>query len=79
MSIVLAVEDSFKNKNQIQEGTTCGCYHCFYIFNGKDIIHWVDGMETTCCPFCGVDSVLPGVTDLETLTAANKMWFNFKG
>jgi hypothetical protein len=36
-------------------------------FAATDIIAWVDDDTTALCPLCGIDAVLPGITDAETL------------
>lgn len=45
----------------------CGCFCCLQTYAADEVIDWVDDGETPLCPFCGVDAVLPGVTDLATL------------
>jgi hypothetical protein len=45
----------------------CGCFCCLQTFAAEEVIDWIDDGETPLCPFCGVDAVLLGVTDLATL------------
>ncbi len=45
----------------------CGCFCCLQIFPAADIIDWIDDGDTPLCPHCGMSSLLPDVTDLETL------------
>ncbi len=41
----------------------CGCFSCLHVFLSTDVIDWIDDGETPLCPTCGMDTVLPGVTD----------------
>jgi hypothetical protein len=45
----------------------CGCFCCLQTFAAADVIDWIDDGDTPLCPFCGMDAVLPGVTDLAEL------------
>lgn len=45
----------------------CGCFSCLHIFPSEDVIDWIDDGETPLCPTCGMDSVMPGVTDVTEL------------
>jgi hypothetical protein len=45
----------------------CGCFCCLHTFAATEVIDWIDDGDTPLCPFCGMDSVLPGVTDLAEL------------
>ena len=41
----------------------CGCCGCLHVFEAVDVIDWIDDGETPLCPTCGMNAVLPGVTD----------------
>jgi NAD-dependent SIR2 family protein deacetylase len=45
----------------------CGCFHCLHVYEATEVIDWIDDGETPVCPHCGVDAVMPGVTDLGEL------------
>ncbi len=45
----------------------CGCFHCLQVYRASEVIDWIDDGETPLCPFCGLDTVMPGETDLATL------------
>jgi hypothetical protein len=47
----------------------CGCFCCLQTFAADEVIDWVDDGETPVCPFCGMDTVMLGETDLATLWA----------
>lgn len=54
------LKQSFNNRTQISDETTCGCYYCDSIFKGSEIKYWLDGNKTAECPVCSVDSVIYG-------------------
>ncbi len=60
-------DGSWRNRRHLTPGTACGCFHCLQTFPAEDVSAWADDGLTALCPFCGIDSVLPGVTDPETL------------
>ena len=78
------VEDFIKlstnNRETIKDDTHCGCYFCLSTFKGSDIEEWTDeeGSYTALCPHCGIDSVLPDITDSEALSRGLEMWFTGK-
>ncbi|MGE0225354.1 MAG: hypothetical protein AB7F35_09440 [Acetobacteraceae bacterium] len=41
----------------------CGCCACLHVFPAMEVIDWIDDGETPLCPTCGMDTVLPGITD----------------
>lgn len=76
MNIEEAPQKSISNRFAIHDNTECGCYFCLRTFNGSMIQTWVvDKGQTALCPHCEMDSVLPDVTDKETLQAACERWF----
>lgn len=46
----------------LEKSTRCGCFSCLQIFSPSEITEWVrrDQDQTAVCPYCGIDSVLPG-------------------
>ena len=75
MDIEKASELSIYNRPRIKAGEVCGCYFCLTVFDGGEIHEWMDDGKTACCPRCDVDAVLPGVDDIDALTAAHERWF----
>ena len=60
-------KQSFCHRDKIKPDTECGCFYCLSVFKGEDIRTWADKGETAMCPVCGIDTVLPGVSDFNTL------------
>ena len=55
--------------------TMCGCYSCTQSFHGSTITQFCDNGDTALCPVCGVDAVLPNVTDPVILGTLFENWF----
>lgn len=62
---------SFKSRVQIEEVGIASCYYCFKTFKAKKIKEWADKGETAICPYCYIDSVVPGIFQKEIL----KQWY----
>jgi len=60
-------DGSWRNRRRLTPGTACGCFNCQATFPAEDVQSWVDDGLTALCPRCGVDSVVPGVTDAAVL------------
>ena len=76
MDIEQACNMSRRNRAAVTAAKECGCYFCLRSFPATDVVEWADLDEMTAlCPNCGIDSVLPGVTDADALAAANERWF----
>jgi len=58
---------SMLNRDRVRAAASCGCFHCQAVFASDEIRKWVGNGQTALCPRCGIDSVLPGVTSVETL------------
>jgi hypothetical protein len=57
------------NKIELSKTEKCGCYFCIRVFDNSEIEEWVDAdSDTALCPHCGIDSIVPGLTDVEVLT-----------
>ena len=72
---------SSSHKEEILNGSLCGCFYCEQTFLPEEIIEWIEepkGGETAICPKCGIDSVLSSelpITDKTFLEKMNKYWF----
>lgn len=68
---------SFKNKKLFLTSKTIACYCCMKSFTMDDIVCWLDNNETALCPFCGIDSVVGflGEVDMEFLKIENQNQF----
>ena len=66
---------SIRNREAIKKSKQCGCYQCMTVFNSEEIKKWCDRSQTALCPHCGIDSLLPDVTDVKFLTECNIRWF----
>jgi hypothetical protein len=83
--ILEALHDkSDHHRGAVLSSTQCGCFYCLRTFPPAAIKEWVerDGGETALCPFCSVDSVLPGsevdLTDAMLLSMQQR-WFPPRG
>ena len=76
------VEENHKlcsnNKKVLQNSEYCGCFYCITIYQPHLIREWCDKGETAICPYCGIDSVLPGEVigiGLSLLKGMHERWF----
>ena len=51
---------SIFNREQVKSSRQCGCFFCLATFPPAEIYDWTDGTITAICPYCKIDSVLPG-------------------
>ena len=68
------------NESLLSESSVCGCFYCLKVFDPCEIETWINDREgkTAICPYCSIDSVLPGNrVDLseEFLKQMHKRWF----
>lgn len=64
------------NRAEVLAAKKCGCYFCQKTFDSSAVVRWTDQDDATAlCPLCGIDAVLPGVTDLACLTETHRYWF----
>lgn len=63
------------NMSEIKEDTECGCYFCLRTCKGSDIYEFTDNHSTALCPNCGIDALLPNVTDEDLLAEGLERWF----
>jgi len=68
-------DQSVNNTKQLEENELCGCFFCIEVQKSKDVTEFCDGGKTGLCPRCGIDSLLPSVTDLDLLANMNEQWF----
>ena len=66
---------SFKNRFLMELEGTGSCFDCFSYIKVEEVKRWVDGEQTALCPYCGIDSVLPGKWDPKTIQAMYDRWF----
>jgi PHP family Zn ribbon phosphoesterase len=69
---------TIKNYNNIEEldkYEEAGCYYCLKVFHVDEILEYIDNSTTALCPHCGIDSVVPGVTNKFFLEKAHDYWF----
>lgn len=65
---------STNNMQHLERVDKCGCYHCTEVFDVEDIVN--STIENTAlCPLCGVDAIIPGITNKFFLQKANERWF----
>lgn len=68
------------NEGLLSESTLCGCFYCLKVFDPGEIKTWINDRDgkTAVCPYCGIDSVLPGnKVDLseDFLRQMHNVWF----
>jgi hypothetical protein len=68
--------NSIYNLGAIEKAHRCGCFFCLRTFAPSEITQWTDKGQTALCPKCGIDSVLPSVTDPSILAVMNLYWFS---
>lgn len=67
------------NSVEIANATICGCYQCKSIFSAGAVKTFIDDKRTALCPRCGIDSVLPNITDTDDLVKLHQRWFETVG
>ena len=68
------------NESLLAESSLCGCFYCLKVFPPREITGWINDRDgkTALCPYCSVDSVLPGNRvnlSKEFLREMHKRWF----
>jgi hypothetical protein len=66
---------SIRNRDAVLAAQKCGCYFCLRVTTPTAIQEWADDGATALCPQCGIDALLPGVTDKAALLAGLERWF----
>ena len=69
------MKESIYNIDEIKKSSKCGCYFCISVQNSADVVDFVDDGTTGLCPNCGIDSLLPNETNLDTLSELNEKMF----
>lgn len=67
---------SMNNKSKLKPINSC--YFCLNYIEKDTIIEWADHGETAICSFCGIDSIIPGEINPDTLEACATKWFTGK-
>ena len=67
------------NESELHESGSCGCFSCLKIFQPSEIDSWINDRDgkTALCPYCFIDTVLPGnrVNLTESfLKEMNRVW-----
>ena len=74
---------SIHNRNLIMKGNDVGCFYCCNIYSKDLITDWIDyNDDTALCPYCGVDSVISRIENINFLDLLKKMkikWFMASG
>lgn len=73
-----APELARKHRGILDQQSECGCFFCLCTYPSSEIVDFADHGQTGLCPHCGIDAVLPGVTDQETLRAASERYFTVR-
>jgi hypothetical protein len=83
MGETMNIEDAPKlsryNRVQVEAAEVCGCYFCQRVYPASDVVEYEEEEQTALCPCCGINAVLPGVTDEAVLIAALERWFTRVG
>lgn len=75
MEIKSATRLAMKNRSELEKVEKCSCYYCCQTYPVSEIVNWTDESKTAICPKCSIDSVVPGVVDVEVLKKAHEYWF----
>ena len=73
-SIESAPELSYKNRDAILAYNDISCYSCINHMLTEYITDWTDYGQTPLCPYCDMDTVVPGLIPKEWLIAACERW-----
>lgn len=60
------------NSSSTQE---CSCFFCLKTFPKEEIKKWEDDGRTAWCPYCDIDSILPGAIPQEVLKQMHDYYF----
>ncbi len=63
------------HKDSLIKSEKCGCYYCLEVYDSKDIKDWTDDGQTALCAKCGIDAVLPEITNKDLLIELKKYYF----
>ncbi len=74
---------STNNEEWIENSKEAGCFYCQRTFPTREITQWMDDFNgpTALCPFCNMDSVLPGSKvelSEKLLQAMYDFWFRLE-
>ena len=68
---------SFKTRKEFEEKGIGCCYYCFRTVFPEDVEEYTDKGLTVICPFCFVDSVVPGSVPETKLKRWHKYGWGF--
>ena len=68
---------SFKTRILIEIENEVSCFDCLKTFAYDEIVRWTDDDQTAICPYCSIDSVLPGVWKQATLEKMYNLYFTY--
>lgn len=71
-----AHDESMNNRIAIETEPIASCFACFRSYPTELISKWIDNEATAVCPYCSVDSVIPGKVELDVLNSLHKRWFS---
>jgi hypothetical protein len=80
---IRAHKNSFRNREEVQVSSLCGCFYCLRTFAPAEVVDWEDekgGVSATAlCPKCGIDSVIGSASGFpvteDFLKRMNQHWF----
>lgn len=79
---IRAHKHSFRNREEVLNSGTCGCFYCWATFRPREITEWTDGEQTAHCPICIIDSVIGSASGFSIgkplLKAIEEDWFSTK-
>ena len=62
---------------KLNDNDICSCYYCISHFPFSQITEWTrDDEPMAICPLCGIDSVVAGEVEIDTLEEMYERWFN---
>lgn len=69
---------SIHNKEEFLKQGNGGCFFCFETVDYAQVDEWWDKGTTAVCPYCSIDSIIPGLTDKNILEKLFERWFTGK-
>jgi len=69
------------NRLEIQKSKKCACFSCMRIILPEELKnYWEEHEQTTICPYCKTDAILPDssglpIEDLDFLNKMKTYWF----
>lgn len=65
------------NRRALENSEIACCFYCCrkWVYGTPPIKEWIDGGATAMCPFCGIDTVIPGNPPKTFLKELHDYWF----